>query len=444
MEQTTRLKLPYILPSQAQKHVTHNEALRALDAIVQIGVDGADRNDPPADPAEGERHLVGDAPMGAFAGHAGAIAAFQDGSWSFHEPLPGWLAWNAETQALLVHDGAGWAPVVDLRSVPMVGVNATADAVNRLTVAAPATLLTHDGAGHQLKINKAEAGDTGSLLFQTGWSGRAEMGLAGDDDFSVKVSPDGTEWRTALAIEAETGRIEAAGLTIAPGAAGESGLAFASLTAASPAAPRTNKTLGVDADGKVVQLKASLPSYVMTGSDSETTAIRDFNAQIAKGTGIYLGDAGGAIANNPIGDWYQMTFTGVNAGFFSQLMIANAEVCFRGAAVSGVAGATWYTLMKQSGATTGYVPYYDVAGTQRRYLNSSLYQAAGRMGIGTASPEVTALLDLASTQKGFLAPRMTEAQRDAIAAPAVGLIIYNLTPNEPQFWDGTEWVGMRG
>ncbi|MDN2578973.1 DUF2793 domain-containing protein [Aquibium sp. ELW1220] len=444
MEQTTRLKLPYLLPSQAQKHVTHNEALRALDAIVQVGVESSNRNDPPAEPAAGERHLVGDAPTGAFAGHAGTIAAFQDGAWTFHEALPGWLAWDAETRALLVHDGAGWAPVVDLQSVPMVGVNATADAVNRLTVAAPATLLTHYGAGHQLKINKAEAGDTGSLLFQTGWSGRAEMGLAGNDDFSVKVSPDGADWHTALAFDAETGRLDAAGLTIAPGATGESGLAFADLTAASPAAARTNKTLGVDADGKVVQLKASLPSYVITGTESDTTTIRDFNAQVAKGTGIYLGDAAAFIANNPIGDWYQMTITGVNAGFFSQLMIANAEVCFRGAAVSGVAGAIWYMLMKQSGATTGYVPYYDVAGTQRRYLNSSLYQAAGRMGIGTASPHASALLDLASTQRGFLPPRMTQEQRDAIAAPATGLMIYNLTQNEPQFFDGTEWVGMRG
>jgi hypothetical protein len=55
--------------------------------------------------------------------------------------------------------------------------------------------------GVQLKINKAAAGDTGSLLFQTGWSGRAEMVLAGDDDFHVKVSADGSNWKEALAID---------------------------------------------------------------------------------------------------------------------------------------------------------------------------------------------------------------------------------------------------
>jgi len=45
---------------------------------------------------------------------------------------------------------------------------------------------------------------------------------------------------------------------------------------------------------------------------------------------------------------------------------------------------------------------------------------------------------VASTTKGFLPPRMTTAQRDAIASPAEELIIYNLTDHEPQFWNGTE------
>lgn len=47
MTQTANLKLPYILPSQAQKHVTHNEALRLLDGIVQLAVLGRDLTVPP-------------------------------------------------------------------------------------------------------------------------------------------------------------------------------------------------------------------------------------------------------------------------------------------------------------------------------------------------------------------------------------------------------------
>ena len=70
---------------------------------------------------------------------------------------------------------------------------------------ADATLLNHDGDGHQLKINKASASDTASLLYQDAFSGRAEMGLAGDDDFHFKVSPDGASWKEAIVIDRSTG-----------------------------------------------------------------------------------------------------------------------------------------------------------------------------------------------------------------------------------------------
>src|SRR5690606_18434255 len=58
MFQTPNLKLPYIAPAQAQKHVTHNEAIRALDALVHIAVEDRDLPEPPADPADGARYIV--------------------------------------------------------------------------------------------------------------------------------------------------------------------------------------------------------------------------------------------------------------------------------------------------------------------------------------------------------------------------------------------------
>jgi hypothetical protein len=58
MTDTTHLGLPFIEGSQAQKHVTHNEALRILDSVVQIGVLDIDRTAPPSSPAEGDRHIV--------------------------------------------------------------------------------------------------------------------------------------------------------------------------------------------------------------------------------------------------------------------------------------------------------------------------------------------------------------------------------------------------
>ena len=53
MDQTNNLNLPYIMPQQAQKHVTHNEALRDLDTIVQLAALDRDLAAPPASPAPG-------------------------------------------------------------------------------------------------------------------------------------------------------------------------------------------------------------------------------------------------------------------------------------------------------------------------------------------------------------------------------------------------------
>ncbi|GAA5666652.1 hypothetical protein Brsp07_05168 [Brucella sp. NBRC 14130] len=76
MDQTPNLKMTYILPSQAQKHVTHNEALRLLDAVVHLSVKSRNRVEAPETPASGDRYLVAAAPAGAWTGKGGAIASF--------------------------------------------------------------------------------------------------------------------------------------------------------------------------------------------------------------------------------------------------------------------------------------------------------------------------------------------------------------------------------
>ena len=107
------------------------------------------------------------------------------------------------------------------------GVSTAPDAVNRLSVVSPATLFSHAGAGHQVKVNKAAAGETASLLFQTDWSGRAEMGLAGGDDFSLKVSADGMAWAEALVADRSTARVRLpGGLRLPNGSASAPALGF--------------------------------------------------------------------------------------------------------------------------------------------------------------------------------------------------------------------------
>lgn len=68
----------------------------------------------------------------------------------------------------------------------------------------------------------------------------------------------------------------------------------------------------------------------------------------------------------------------------------------------------------------------------------------GGAGLGTGNPEAAAILDLSSNTKGFLPPRMTRAQRDLIASPPGGLIIYNRTDKRFEFSDGTQWISSGG
>lgn len=62
------------------------------------------------------------------------------------------------------------------------------------------------------------------------------------------------------------------------------------------------------------------------------------------------------------------------------------------------------------------------------------------VGIGTATPDPSAILDLVSSTQGFLAPRITQAERDAIVLPATGLIIFNRTIIEFEYNSGTPQV----
>lgn len=210
------LSLPYLQPAQAQKHVTHNEALRILDTVTQLSVTDATLVTPPAQPVEGARYIVNGTGTDAWENHNFDVAIWSDNAWYFATPSVGWRADLAATGDVVRFDGSSWTPVttsgssgpIDLQNLPAVGIGTTADSTNRLSVSSEATLLNHDGNGHQLKLNKAAPTDTASLLFQTGFSGRAEMGLSGSDDFAINVSPDGNIFRTALSIDADNGAVQ--------------------------------------------------------------------------------------------------------------------------------------------------------------------------------------------------------------------------------------------
>jgi hypothetical protein len=180
---------------------------------VQLEVISAAVSDQPETPIEGDIYLVPEAATGADWASAspGDIAAFLDGGWLFVTPQPGWTVFDRAAGVLRVRGEAGW------QALPVMlagrgGINAEPDSVNRFAVKSDAELLSHDdvtpGSGDARKvINKAGDAYTSSVVFQNGFSGRAEIGLAGDDRLRFKVIADGAAWKDALVADDTTGAV---------------------------------------------------------------------------------------------------------------------------------------------------------------------------------------------------------------------------------------------
>lgn len=225
MEKSPRLSLPYLAPQQAQKHVTVNENLRRLDALVQLCALSRTTTTEPANPAEGDAYILGAARAGAtWSGMTeNAIAAFQDGAWTEISPRVGWRAFVADEAALVVFNAAQWTVVsggAGSETAQKFGVNTTATSAQRLAVKSDSVWLSHDdvapGTGDvRIIVNKAASANTASHVFQKADSGRAEIGLAGDDDFRLKVSANGTAWSTAMVVSKDDGSVGIGGAPFA-------------------------------------------------------------------------------------------------------------------------------------------------------------------------------------------------------------------------------------
>lgn len=250
MNQTPNLGLPYIAAAQAQKHVTHNEALDQLDAVIHISVIDRQLDSPPEHVDEGSRYIVALDAQDLWQDQENTVASFLAGGWRFHTPGKGWLAYVESESQLVVWNGESWSPINEGAALSesfifdMAGINATPDETNRFSVASPASLFSHAGEGHQAKINKASESDTASLLFQTDFSGRAEMGTAGDDNFHFKVSPDGAIWHEAIIIDAGTGAVSLPNTALA--AAGSQAGFEVAYTASSQSIPHSSHTVVSD------------------------------------------------------------------------------------------------------------------------------------------------------------------------------------------------------
>lgn len=204
---TQNLQLPYIASGQSQKHVTYNDAMTHVDTLVHLSVITHDTTEPVMSPQNGDCYLIPDTPSGDWVNHANQIATWVNDAWIYHTPLEGWTLWNKAASRHFVYVNGQWEDMLppsptNFDNLSSLGVNASADTQNRLSVSSASTLLTHDGTDHRLTLNKNQTTDTSSLVLQTGYSGRAEIGLLGDDNLHLKTSTDGTSWLTHLLAEA--------------------------------------------------------------------------------------------------------------------------------------------------------------------------------------------------------------------------------------------------
>ena len=227
---TPHLGLPLIAAAQAQKHVTHNEALVALDALVQLAVIDRTHAAPPGAPVEGDRYIVAGSPTGAWAGHAKQVALWHDSAWTFYVPQPGWTAFVVAESVLVSFDGAAWSAglVTVLQNLALLGIGTTADATNPFStklnnVLHTAKTVAEGGTGNiQVKLSKESAAKTASCLFQTNFSGRAEFGLVGNDDLTFKQSLDGSTFAPTLTLKMSSStdtRLGVGATVTSPGAA---------------------------------------------------------------------------------------------------------------------------------------------------------------------------------------------------------------------------------
>ena len=107
-EATDLYALPLLQVAQAQKEVTHNEALAAIDTLLHLAVETRASTVPPVAPVAGQSWIVAAGATAAWAGREGQIAAFGSGGWRYVVPREGCVAWQRDVQRFAVRTTAGW------------------------------------------------------------------------------------------------------------------------------------------------------------------------------------------------------------------------------------------------------------------------------------------------------------------------------------------------
>ncbi|HEX8300723.1 DUF2793 domain-containing protein [Sphingomonas sp.] len=105
---TPRLALPMLAAGQAQKEMSHNEALTRVDLALNGFAMAAGAETPPEAPEPGQCWILGGAPEGAWEGHPHEVAGWTEGGWRFLDPCAGMRLWLGESEGFALFSGGGW------------------------------------------------------------------------------------------------------------------------------------------------------------------------------------------------------------------------------------------------------------------------------------------------------------------------------------------------
>src|SRR5262245_18597169 len=175
MSQSSRLGLPYLAAAQAQKHVTVNESLLRLDALVQLSIKSATTAAQPGSPADGDLYILPTGKTGAaWGGFAdGALAYWRDGVWEELTPSHGWRAFVEDEDALYARTGSAWSKLAadgERRLIFTPGGDGVVSIyrIDTARVQNPRTAVVSAVAGDVITLTTADAGLFFSQSFMAG------------------------------------------------------------------------------------------------------------------------------------------------------------------------------------------------------------------------------------------------------------------------------------
>lgn len=249
MADTPLLGMPEIAESQSSKYITHNEALRIIDALVHLAPIDKDLTSPPGSPSDGDLYIVGPSATGGWSGHDDDIAYYSSSSWIFITPQEGMQAWMQDEDSFYTFEGAsaGWVQGSGLGATTFLGLTDTPSsysgtneyyvrvnsAGNALEFVAP----PYDMGGY--RNGKPGASEeiyrfvfVRGVDFADDFSGsRASAGTAANAETIFSIRKDGVEFGTmTFAASATTA-------SFATDSAGESFAAGEVLSVVAPASP---------------------------------------------------------------------------------------------------------------------------------------------------------------------------------------------------------------